>query len=114
MRISDWSSDVCSSDLGPHPEEARVVGAAAHAVVAGAERAADDHGELRHDRAGHGGDELGAVAGDRKSAVQGKRGSVRLALGGRRRLKTKKYTNTLAPHPVYTRLFEDNAKQKQP
>ena len=32
----------------PHPQEARRVGAAAHAVVAGAEAAADDHRELRH------------------------------------------------------------------
>ena len=32
----------------PHPELARRVGAAAHAVVAGAERAADDHRELGH------------------------------------------------------------------
>src|SRR5882672_4146575 len=48
----------------PHPEEARPVGAAAHAVVAGAERAADDQRELRHlgrrDRLHH----LRAVLGD--------------------------------------------------
>src|SRR3546814_315025 len=25
MRISDWSSDVCSSDLGAHPEDGKVV-----------------------------------------------------------------------------------------
>src|SRR5690606_34289298 len=30
----------------PHPQEARRIGAAAHAVVAGAEGAAEDHGEL--------------------------------------------------------------------
>ena len=38
--------------VGPHPQEARVVGAPAHAVVAGAEGAADDHRQLRHARAG--------------------------------------------------------------
>src|SRR5690606_6908965 len=48
----------------PHPQEAAAVGAAVHRVVAGAEAAADDHGELRHVRAGDGGDHLGAVAGD--------------------------------------------------
>ncbi len=40
------------------------VGAAAHAVVAGAETAADDDGEFRHLGGGDGGDHLGAVAGD--------------------------------------------------
>jgi hypothetical protein len=48
--------------VGPHPQEARRVGAAAHAVVAGAEAAADDDGELGHGRRGHGRDHLGAVA----------------------------------------------------
>jgi hypothetical protein len=50
--------------VGPHPQEARVVGATAHAVVAGAERAADDDGELRNDAARHGGHQLRAVLGD--------------------------------------------------
>src|SRR5699024_9337499 len=50
--------------VGPHPEEARAVGAAAHGVVAGTEAAADDHGELGYVRAGHGGDHLGPVLGD--------------------------------------------------
>ncbi len=55
--------------VGPHPEEARVVGAAAHAVVAGTEAAADEHGELRHLGAGHRGDQLGAVLGDATGLV---------------------------------------------
>ncbi len=50
--------------IGPHPQEARAEGTSAHAVVAGAVAAADDHRELRHLRARHGGDQLGAVAGD--------------------------------------------------
>ena len=53
----------------PHPQEARAVGAAAHAVVAGAEAAADDHGELRHLRAGDGRHHLGAVLGDAAGLV---------------------------------------------
>src|SRR6478752_4801509 len=48
----------------PHPEEARLVTASAHRVVAGAEAAADDHGELRHVRARDGGHHLRAVLGD--------------------------------------------------
>ncbi len=55
--------------VGPHPQEARLEGAAAHAVVAGAVAAADDDGELRHLRAGHRGDHLGAVAGDAAGLV---------------------------------------------
>src|SRR5688572_17105743 len=38
--------------VGPHPQEAGRVAPAAHGVVAGAEAAADDDGELRDDRAG--------------------------------------------------------------
>ena len=38
-------------------------------VVAGAERAADDHGELGHARRGDGGDHLGAVLGDAAGLV---------------------------------------------
>src|SRR3546814_944650 len=48
----------------PHPQEARSVGTAAHAVIAGPEAAAEDDGELRHPRAGHRRDQLGAVLGD--------------------------------------------------
>src|SRR6185369_16928975 len=54
---------------GPHPQETRAIGAAAHAVVAGAVAAAHDHRELRHvhrrDRRHH----LGAVAGDAAGLV---------------------------------------------
>jgi hypothetical protein len=46
---------------GPGEDEARVEAAPAHAVVAGAEGAAEHHGELGHARIGHGLDHLGAV-----------------------------------------------------
>ena len=46
----------------PHPQLARVVAAAAHAVVARAEAAADDHRELGHLGIGDGHDHLGPVA----------------------------------------------------
>ena len=48
----------------PGEQEARVEAAAAHAVVAGAERAADDHRQARHARSRHRVHELRAVAGD--------------------------------------------------
>lgn len=50
--------------IWPHPQEAWVVCASAHAVVAGAEAAANDHGELWHLGARHGGDQFGTVLGD--------------------------------------------------
>ncbi|MNT16741.1 hypothetical protein D3C72_1518570 [compost metagenome] len=50
--------------IGPHPHETRGKRAAAHAVVAGAEAAADDDRELRHGSRRDGGHHLGAVAGD--------------------------------------------------
>src|SRR3546814_12037665 len=95
MRISDWSSDVCSSDL------AQVQGA----------KAALDNAQLDLDyteiRAPVGGridrnfisvgnlvspDETiltRIVSLDRKSVVSGKSGSVRVDLGGRRSIKKK-------------------------
>ena len=50
--------------VGPHPQEARGIAAAAHAVVAGAEGAADHDGEFGDVGGGDGGDDLGAVLGD--------------------------------------------------
>src|SRR3546814_18147290 len=77
MRISDWSSDVCSSDLAdggrqPRGEQPRT----------GAQRAADAAGP----------DHFGRGARDRKSVVAGKSVSVRVDLGGRRILKKKQNT----------------------
>src|SRR5260221_4341335 len=50
--------------VGPGPDEARAEGAPAHAVVAGAERAAEDHRELAHARARHRRDHLRPVLRD--------------------------------------------------
>src|SRR3546814_2777671 len=75
MRISDWSSDVCSSDLGDD--------AAAHRVPEGRQheqRRADDE---RRDRDPQ-------IDRDRKSVVEGKSVSVRVDLGGRRIIKKKR------------------------
>src|SRR2546426_3199225 len=48
----------------PHPELARAVGPAAHAVVPRSEAAADDHGQLRHLGVRHRVDHLGPVLRD--------------------------------------------------
>src|SRR6185312_2269892 len=50
--------------VGPGEDEARIVGAAAHAVVAGAEAAADHDGDLRHGGVGHRLDHLRPVLDD--------------------------------------------------
>src|SRR3546814_18598010 len=89
MRISDWSSDVCSSDLGdvlvvtlgelvPHQHHRDAPGEtdqddACHVFRAVAQ---EDNGEREHQC-------------DRQSVVSGKSVSVRVGLGGRRIIKNK-------------------------
>src|SRR3546814_12703816 len=101
MRISDWSSDVCSSDLLRVGHRAVVVGDAdaAHSVkqVIGFDGAADlprvprrlqqarergreARGEVRGER----------LEGDRKSGVEGKSESVSVGVGGGRSIKKKR------------------------
>src|SRR3546814_14666233 len=121
MRISDWSSDVCYSDLVrgcsgaglafavddelERGELAQAHGAAGVELLGryadlGAEAellAVDEAGGGVHDDGGGvdlagealcgspvGGDERLAVAGDRKSGVEGESESVRVELGGQR------------------------------
>src|SRR3546814_12128417 len=91
MRISDWSSDVCSSDLcdlvpvvDHGMDVPRVVLAERrrqHAVRQHLVLAIDlDVAEFRRIEVDHPG-------GDRKSVVEGKSVSVRVDLGGRRSIK---------------------------
>src|SRR3546814_19927703 len=92
MRISDCSSDVCSSDRRrpeiAHLGEMRVPAAVAeHAgenrpeFGIGADMAVEGMHHVMHDRFGH--------AGDRQSVVSGKSVAVRLDPGGRRFIKKK-------------------------
>src|SRR3546814_12317602 len=102
MRISDWSSDVCSSDLP---------GAARPAPGAGTPRggrsirpprmhARHRRGEFparagrRARRRGRGDARVDLARADRKSVVEGKSVSVRVDLGGRRIIKKKKNQTT--------------------
>src|SRR3546814_17130515 len=62
MRISDWSSDVCSSDLGVN--ETGVEGFATHGIIAGSVRITDDDREFRNDRIGYGVYHFGPVLDD--------------------------------------------------
>src|SRR3546814_11663265 len=114
MRISDWSSDVCSSDLRHFGDAAGIVGDG----TIGVER--DDHAREREHRGGGKGDaddarglesdndadadderrqrgrfkaDGEALDQDRKSVVWGKSVSGRVDIGGRRTIK-KKNTQT--------------------
>src|SRR3546814_14832672 len=113
MRISDWSSDVCSSDLGQPGLSQRVAGFGeavlaevedgsgkhragvtfAHALhkvldVADAARCDDGNSDAVGDGAGE--SQVIAVAGDRKGGGEGKSVLVSVDLGGRRVVKKKK------------------------
>src|SRR3546814_12317916 len=109
MRISDWSSDVCSSDLGLsreiRPGACGVYDAAtdkyifprpcrvAHHLRHGPARLSARHGRDRKPLRGTAAADQGAVARsslDRKSVVSGQGVSVRVDLGGRRIIKKKK------------------------
>src|SRR3546814_12604379 len=113
MRISDWSSDVCSSDLGL--EELRRIGACPHLARTASHdpcqlpepgRSVDRRlaeAALRPEMAGRTcwlrRDEQGVpiaigtnvLHADRKSVVEGKRVAVRVVPGGRRLIKKKKH-----------------------
>src|SRR3546814_17139181 len=106
MRISDWSSDVCSSDLiGPQTAQqlAGILGKAGTIVWNGPvgvfEFEAFSHGTEVLAKAiaespafsiAGGGDTLAALAKDRKSVGSGKSVSVSGDIGGRRNIKQKK------------------------
>src|SRR3546814_20108739 len=81
MRISDWSSDVCSSDLPQleHRLDIRDVGGVHRCL-------ADECRNLRVQLAGEVGEQHEE---DRKSVVSGQSVSVRVDLGGRRIIKKK-------------------------
>src|SRR3546814_11612417 len=104
MRISDWSSDVCSSDLHPprraqgtDPSTSLCPAPGAHRTR-GAPPGVAGRPVLGHDR---GTDDPGAGASARpfqgrparKSVVEGKSVSVRVELVGRRIIKNNKTHN---------------------
>src|SRR3546814_12535629 len=96
MRISDWSSDVCSSDLvtlvhrppavdrARHRHADRAIGGQGAALGAATHRR-----EIEPARAFARSREARELLRDRKSVVEGKRVSVRVDLGGRRSLTKK-------------------------
>src|SRR3546814_17588705 len=103
MRISDWSSDVCSSDLAHAPNEGFVLDTASHPIVpsdTGSQPTARPAttGAIRTLGKNpatapimlHPGDSLPAGRRvDRQGGVEGTSVSVRVDHGGRRSLKQK-------------------------
>src|SRR3546814_18430633 len=108
MRISDWSSDVCSSDLRPRPPDRHVVPGAGHGVGGWAgdrrrrrhrhlvPRFRRPHERRRGDHRHRGGMTTGGRAtGGRPTGEDGtrvgvgRRGSVGVGWGGRARSKKK-------------------------
>src|SRR3546814_20995973 len=109
MRISDWSSDVCSSDLGTGrargkkchaavPEQAAHWGRGPGRIPIGPPcgwRPERTHAIFRGAAKGRTGSTRRAEpdrrrTAERKSVASGKSGSVRGDLGGRRKINTKK------------------------
>src|SRR3546814_1590307 len=97
MRISDWSSDVCSSDLNAPAAIERLaeLGVPFNAGEDFAERwhltreAGHSHRRIVHVDDATGAAVQQALTRDRKSVVEGKSVSVRVDLGGRRSIKKK-------------------------
>src|SRR3546814_19550498 len=102
MRISDWSSDVCSSDLlRPHRRN-RIAAVTSQAQAlrkslyrSGAARA---NGDRPFNTRGPRGKRRGCQ--ERKSVEEGKSGSVRVDLGGRSIIKKK------TTHIKHTKLYQ--------
>src|SRR3546814_20863317 len=101
MRISDWSSDVCSSDLAGDRIPALLdIGAVSLGIaLRQAHNAIFEHRTLKvADAVERREFACGKLAhpchyGDRKRVVQGKSGSVRVDLGGPRIIKEKNTHN---------------------
>src|SRR3546814_13135983 len=127
MRISDWSSDVCSSDLLAAQESRNIQQVLLRLAVADALGRVEGETRLGGASGCPGGRPRGRTAGrglsrgltlrlgrDRKSVVYGKSVSVRVDLGGRRIIKNKRQytTDSHIPHPTCTRHHRTR-QQKQ-
>src|SRR3546814_12319956 len=112
MRISDWSSDVCSSDLScmsatGEPSEGFIFSALVLAISRArtACRATSGSGgswQLANMYSTAESMSVASAATDRKSVVEGKSVSVRVDLGGPRRIKqNKRKTNLIDTYVHY-------------
>src|SRR3546814_19376849 len=102
MRISDWSSDVCSSDLGqPRRLPCSIAGNRRDlSPINGPQFSRAGGNSGRRPRRGSGVNRerndggCSAPGGDRKSVVEGKSVSVSVDSSGRRLINKKKYRRT--------------------
>src|SRR3546814_19749412 len=112
MRISDWSSDVCSSDLtrGIALGRALEQPQADRPLEQKSRRRGDRHDQQREKRQapafGHSSSPTrffhpATGKGDRKSVVSGKSVSVRVDLGGRRIIQKNTHYITSASRTIY-------------
>src|SRR3546814_16387563 len=111
MRISDWSSDVCSSDLAPSSmnNTLRLSRSAFFVGSPTLSRSANFVGErTKAFKTSGASPALACAARDRKSVAAGKSVSVRVALGGRRITKKNKHTR----HHSQTRQTTYATKQR--
>src|SRR3546814_17819372 len=96
MRISDWSSDVCSSDLRAGNlgwaagEEQTVARGRSHGADVGIDANVGPLVEPARRRGLETAGKVATVITDRKSVVEGKSVSRRVDLGGGRNIKTTK------------------------
>src|SRR3546814_16133535 len=95
MRISDWSSDVFSSDLGPRDPAGRVQPDIRLLDARRSPRPRTDRAGITGARRLHRKRCSGAVR-HRKRVVKGKSLSVRVDLGGGRHIKKKHNEQTIA------------------
>src|SRR3546814_15852236 len=112
MRISDWSSDVCSSDLSslspspaPRPPLPPSTSSARSARPATPSPAPDRSRPSAP-----------ATSSDRKNVVEGKRVAVRVDLGGRRHIKNNHSHRTISELPEilnpYTTTYNKSTTHK--
>src|SRR3546814_16018715 len=97
MRISDWSSDVCSSDLIDgdrlrNQEDERNPDEGGDLIEASQVNQGTNHRDHQQDGGDqqHKGEHRIGIRQDRKSVVTGKRVSVRVDIGGRSIINKKK------------------------
>src|SRR3546814_1433979 len=93
MRISDWSSDVCSSDLHQRPDTCPDIPPAVERLPTHHGAGCDRDRERRFGRRDARDRLAGEAATDRKSVVQGKSASVGVDLGCRRSIKNTNATS---------------------
>src|SRR3546814_18224584 len=111
MRISDWSSDVCSSDLSSYSATSRVT-TLPEPIIAHVPMVTPGRMVLfapseapRRTRMGETSQSASVSGEDRKSVVSGKSVSVRVDLGGRRIIKKKNQKSKKQKYVIHENII---------